>query len=212
MFTGIIEAVGVVKAVKPGGSGKVISVDICGLAEGTKHGDSVAVNGVCLTVSKSSGTVVDFDVSGETIKRSGINGFSAGVKVNLERAIRADGRFGGHIVQGHIDGTAKIKSVEKQGEFSVITFSADAELLDEMVVKGSVTVDGISLTVSKMDTAGFSISAIPTTLGETTLGNAKIGDTVNIETDIVIKAIKKQLKNIFPGSGLTESKLKEYGF
>ncbi len=213
MFTGIVEAVGTVKGVRPGAGGTVVSVDIGRLADGTKHGDSVAVNGVCLTVSKLSGTVVDFDVSGETMKRSSIKGVSAGAKVNLERAMSADGRFGGHIVQGHLDGTATLKSIKKQGEFSEITFSAPAELLDEMVVKGSVAVDGISLTVLKMDATSFSVSAIPTTLGETTLGNAKAGAAVNIETDIIVKTIKKQLKNILPGSGgLTESKLRELGF
>jgi riboflavin synthase len=146
------------------------------------------------------------------MKRSSIKGASAGAKVNLERAMSADGRFGGHIVQGHIDGTATLKSINKQGDFSEISFLAGPELLDEMVVKGSVTVDGISLTVSKMDANSFSVSVIPTTLSETTLGNARIGDTVNIETDIVVKTIKKQLKNILPGGGLTEDKLRDYGF
>lgn len=205
--------VGTVKSVRPGSGGTIVSVDIGVLADGTKHGDSIAVNGVCLTVSKLGGAVVDFDVSGETMKRSSIKGVAAGAKVNLERAMSADGRFGGHIVQGHIDGTATLKSIESQGKFSEITFSADAELLGEMVVKGSVAVDGISLTVSKMDTTSFSVSVIPTTLGETTLGSARTGQTINIETDIVVKAIKKQLKNILPGGeGLTESKLREMGF
>ena len=212
MFTGIVEAVGTVKSVRPGSGGTVVSVDIGVLADGTKHGDSIAVNGVCLTVSKLSGTAVDFDVSVETMKRSSIKGASAGAKVNLERAMSAGGRFGGHIVQGHIDGTATLKSIKKEGGFSEITFSASAELLDEMVVKGSVAVDGISLTVSKMDSSSFSVSVIPTTLSETTLGNARTGDTVNIETDIVVKTIKKQLKNILPGGGLTEGKLRELGF
>lgn len=213
MFTGLVEAVGTVKSVRPGSGGTIVSVDIGALAEGTSHGDSVAINGVCLTVSASSGSVVDFDVSSETMKRSSIKGVSSGAKVNLERAMSADGRFGGHIVQGHIDGTATIRGMKKQGEFSEISFSAAVELLDEMVVKGSVAIDGISLTVSKMDATSFSVSVIPTTLKETTLGNAKTGDTVNIETDIVVKTIKKQLKNILPGSGgLTEDKLRGLGF
>ena len=213
MFTGIIESIGTVKAVRHGSGGKVISVDLGKLADGTKHGDSVAVNGVCLTVSKISGTAIEFNVSTETLSRSGINNLTASSKVNLERAMSAEGRFGGHIVQGHIDGVATVKSIERKGEFSEMVFSAGKELLDEMVIKGSVAIDGISLTVSKMDEKSFGISVIPTTLQETTLGTAKTGDIVNIETDILIKAVKKQLKKILPEKGgLTESKLKEYGF
>jgi riboflavin synthase len=213
MFTGIIESIGTVKAIRQGSGGKVISVDLGKLAEGTKHGDSVAVNGVCLTVSKLSGTAVEFNVSAETLSRTGINNLTVSAKVNLERAMSAGGRFGGHIVQGHIDGVATVKSIERKGEFSELVFSADKDLLDEMVVKGSVAVDGISLTVSKMDERGFGISVIPTTLQETTLGTAKTGDVVNIETDILIKAVKKQLKKMLPEKGgLTEGKLKEYGF
>jgi len=213
MFTGIIESIGTVKAVRQGSGGKVVSVDLGKLADGTKYGDSVAVNGVCLTVSKISGMAVEFNVSAETLSRSSINNLTVSSKVNLERAMSAGGRFGGHMVQGHIDGVATVKSIERKGEFSEVVFSAGQELLDEMVVKGSVAVDGISLTVSKMDERGFSISVIPTTLQETTLGTAKTGDVVNIETDILIKAVKKQLKKMLPEKGgLTESKLKEYGF
>ncbi|MBN1457859.1 MAG: riboflavin synthase [Sedimentisphaerales bacterium] len=213
MFTGIIESIGTVKGIRQGSGGKVISVDLGKLCDDIKHGDSVAVNGVCLTVSKISGTAIEFNVSAETLSRSSINNLTVSAKVNLERAMSAEGRFGGHIVQGHIDGVATVSSIERKGAFSEMVFSAGKELLDEMVVKGSVAIDGISLTVSKMDERSFGISVIPTTLQETTLGTAKIGDIVNIETDILIKAVKKQLKKILPEKGgLTESKLKEYGF
>jgi riboflavin synthase len=213
MFTGIIEAVGAVRSARPAGGGKVVSVELGRCAEGAKPGDSIAINGVCLTVSRLSGTVGDFDVSGETLAKSTIGELGAGATVNLERAMAADGRFGGHIVLGHVDGTATIKGIDKKGEFVEMTFAAEAKVLDEMVNKGSVAVDGISLTIAKMDEGGFSIALIPTTLKDTTLGKARVGDVVNIETDILIKAVRKQLEKILPGGGtLTAEKLKEFGF
>ena len=213
MFTGIIEAIGAVRSARPGGGGKVVSVELGRCAEGAKSGDSIAINGVCLTVSRLAGSVGDFDVSAETLAISTIAEVRAGAAVNLERAMAADGRFGGHIVSGHVDGTAAIKAIDKKGDFVEMTFAAEAKLLDEMVNKGSVAVDGISLTIAKMDEGGFAIALIPTTLKDTTLGNAGVGDVVNIETDILIKAVKKQLEKILPGSGtLTAEKLKECGF
>lgn len=213
MFTGIIEAVGTVKTVRPAGGGKVISTDLGKCAADAKLGDSIAINGVCLTISRLSGTVADFDVSSETLAKSSTGSLHAGAYVNLERAMAADGRFGGHIVLGHVDGTATIKAVEKKGDFVEMTFTAQTALLDEMVNKGSVAINGISLTIATMNGSTFTIALIPTTLKETTLDNAKVGDVVNIETDILIKAVKKQLDKILPDSGnLTAEKLKEYGF
>ncbi|HPD47018.1 MAG TPA: riboflavin synthase [Anaerohalosphaeraceae bacterium] len=212
MFTGIIEAVGTVRSVRPGGGGKVFSVDLGKVAEGVRPGDSIAVNGVCLTVSRLTGAVADFDVSGETLTRSTLAMLGPGGRVNLERAMRADGRFGGHIVLGHVDGTARIAAIERRGEFVEMRFIADAPLLDEIVMKGSVAVDGISLTVAAIDGKGFSVALIPTTLGETTLGRARTGDVVNIETDILIKAVRKYLGKLAAGEGLTAEKLREYGF
>ncbi len=125
----------------------------------------------------------------------------------------AQGRFGGHIVQGHVDGTGRIASIQKQTDFAVFRIEAAADLLDQMVLKGSVAVDGISLTVAALDKSGFEIALIPTTLKDTTWHNAKTGDAVNIETDILIKVVQKQLAKILPvGSNLTADKLKEYGF
>jgi riboflavin synthase len=213
MFTGIIEYSGAVRSVRFGSSGGVISVDIGPVADGTKLGDSIAINGVCLTVSKLTGSVADFDVSGETVSKSSIGKVTGGSAVNLERAMLAGGRFGGHIVQGHVDGLAKVAAVEKKGDFVEIRFEAPADLLSEIVAKGSVAIDGISLTVAKLDAKGFAVAVIPVTLKETTLRSAKTGDIVNIETDIICKTIKRQLEQMTGKSeGLTMGKLQELGF
>lgn len=213
MFTGIIEHSGTVRTARFGSTGGVVSVDIGPLSEGTKLGDSIAINGVCLTVSKLAGSVADFDVSGETVSKSSIGKVTGSSAVNLERAMLAGGRFGGHIVQGHVDGLGKVASVEKKGDFVEIRFKAPAELLSEIVAKGSVAIDGISLTVAKLDTRGFAVAVIPVTLKETTLRSAKTGDIVNIETDIICKTIKRQLEQMTGKSqGLTLGKLHELGF
>jgi riboflavin synthase len=213
MFTGLIEMLGKVMAVRKTSTGMGLVVDIEAMAAGTKIGDSIAVNGVCLTVSKISGMSVEFDVSGETVARSTLGKLSVGTAVNLEQAMRADGRFGGHIVQGHIDGTAVVKQIRKKGDFYDVTFAAPKELLDGMVEKGSVAVDGISLTVAVMDKQSFSVTVIPVTWEKTTLGKSKIGDSVNIETDVIVKTIKKQIGLMLgKGKGLTAEKLKEMGY
>jgi riboflavin synthase len=214
MFTGIIEIVGQVKTVQRLGAGAKITVSLGTIAQGLALGDSVAVNGVCLTASLIAGTNITFDVSGETLSKTGTGDLTAGTSVNLERAMPATGRFGGHIVQGHVDGLALIRSIDRKGDFYDVWFSASDDLLDEMVPKGSVAIDGISLTVAQMDAKGFKVAIIPTTWKDTTLASATVGSKVNIETDIVIKTIKKQLANILPdgATGLSVSKLKELGF
>lgn len=213
MFTGIIESIGTVRSTRSAGGGKVLAVDLGSLAEGAKLGDSIAINGVCLTISRLTGNVGDFDVSGETLARSTTGKLTAGSKVNLERAMPANGRFGGHIVLGHVDGTANIKAINQKGDFVEMTFTASTELLDEMVTKGSVAINGISLTITNIKDNNFSIALIPTTLKDTTLGEIIPGQTVNIETDMLIKAIKKQIQQIIPDTkGVTAQKLKEYGF
>jgi len=214
MFTGIVETIGLVKTVRDGAGGMVVSVDLGKAAEGVKVGESIAVNGVCLTVSRlGGGRLAEFDVSSETLAASAMDRIRAGSKVNLERAMSADGRFGGHFVLGHVDGVTSVRSIERKGDFAEITFATAADLLDEMVVKGSVCVDGVSLTIARMDEGGFSISLIPTTLKETTLGQVKVGDVVNIETDVITKTVKKQLAKILPAKeALTVEKLKELGF
>ena len=215
MFTGLIEAICTVKSVsqRAGGDGLSLTVDLGKLADDSKIGDSIAINGTCLTLAGLEGNLAVFNVSTETLIKSNLGKLRASSQVNVERAIKATDRFGGHIVQGHIDGIATIKAIRKMGQFADIKFAADAGLLDQMVVKGSVALDGISLTIASMDEMSFSVAIIPETLKRTTLGKAKIGDEVNIETDIIVKAVKKQLDKILPQEQpLTAEKLKEMGF
>ena len=213
MFTGLIERVCTVKSVQTSAGALKLSIDLGKLAEECKIGDSIAVSGVCLTVAGLGGNLATFDVSAETLAKSNLAKLTAGSKVNVELAMKVGARFGGHIVQGHVDGVAKIKTVDKRGEFADIKFEAEGELLDQMVVKGSVAVDGISLTIASMEGSSFSVAVIPETLKKTTLGEAKTGDVVNIETDIITRTIKKQLEKILPQKQtLTEEKLKQLGF
>ncbi len=214
MFTGLVETICTVKSVLRAEAGAMrLSIDIGQLAEGAKIGDSLSINGVCLTVAGLDDGIAAFDVSRETLSKSNLGGLKAPSQVNVERAIQAGGRFGGHLVQGHIDGIATIKTIIKEGQFVDMKFSASSELLGQMVVKGSVAVDGISLTVSNMNKSSFSVAIIPQTLEKSTLGKAKIGDAVNIETDIIVKTVKRQLEQILPGQEkLTVEKLKEAGF
>ena len=218
MFTGLIEAVCTVESISQIAGAMRLTIDLAALAGGSKVGDSIAINGVCLTIAELNRTLAGFDVSGETLTKSTLGKLKPKAFVNAERAVMAGGRFGGHFVQGHIDGTAAIKSITKQapngqGQFANMEFAASAELLGQMVVKGSVAVDGVSLTIADINKSGFSIAIIPKTLEQTTLAKAKIGDTVNIETDIIVKAVKKQLDNLLPTEQkLTVEKLKELGF
>ena len=213
MFTGLIEQVCTVRSVRRSADSMELTIDLGKLAGGSLIGDSIAVNGTCLTVARLSGNFATFDVSGETLVKSNLDRLNVGSKVNVELAMRVGERFGGHIVQGHVDGVATIKAVDKRGQFADIRFETGTELLDEMVVKGSVAVDGISLTIASMEGNSFSVAIIPETLKNTTLGEAKTGDVVNIETDIIVKTIKKQLENILPQKQpLTVEKLKELGF
>jgi riboflavin synthase len=213
MFTGIIETIGSVVSASPKAGGMTLAVRLGAVAEGTKLGDSIAVNGVCLTVTTLSGEIAQFDVSGESLNRTTLKTIRAGGRVNLERAMQAGGRFGGHIVQGHIDGVGKIASIQKQGDFAVFTIEPPKALLDEIIVKGSIALDGVSLTVASASGGAFTTALIPETLSRTIWGQAKIGDAVNIETDILIKAVRKQLERILPDKSiLTEDNLKAWGF
>ena len=213
MFTGIIETVGIIKQVQPSGNQMRLLIDLNRIADGTRLGDSIAVNGVCLTISHLNGTVAQFDVSTETIEKTTLTKLKNGSVVNLERAMSAQGRFGGHIVQGHIDGLGKIAAIQKQADFAQFRFEVPKELQAQIVLKGSVAVDGVSVTVAKLDAAGFEVAVIPTTLKETTWHQSKIGDAVNIETDILIKITQRQLAAMLPDSkGLTIDKLREHGF
>ncbi len=212
MFTGLIQTVCTVKSASKTGDAMSLAIDLGPLAKETKIGDSIAISGVCLTVSKLSGNLATFDVSGETLEKSTIGRLKSGDKVNIELSMKPSDRFGGHFVLGHVDSIAAIKSIEKHNRFADIKFKTPPELLEQMVIKGSVAVDGISLTIAQMDKESFSVAIIPETLKRTTLGSAKPGDAVNIETDIIVKTIKSQLAKILPQSGLTMEKLREMGF
>jgi len=213
MFTGLIEAIRTVKSVRRRADSMQLNIDLGDLSGQSRIGDSIAINGTCLTIAKIEGSLASFDISAETLAKSALDKLKPSSQVNVERAMKATDRFGGHFVLGHIDGTATIEAIDRAGEFADIKFAAGAELLDTMVVKGSVAVDGISLTIASMDQRSFSIAVIPETLKKTTLATAKIGDCVNIETDIIVKTIKKQLENILPKKQpLTAEKLRELGF
>ncbi len=208
MFTGLIQQICTVKGL----STAALTVDLGPLANQTKIGDSIAINGVCLTISKLSGTLATFDLSSETLAKTNLGKLSPGSMVNIELALRADARFGGHFVLGHVDGAATIRKIEKKGDFATIAFSASKELLDQIIPKGSVAVDGISLTIAELNAEGFAVALIPQTLKQTTLGAAKINQQVNIETDIIVKTTKRHLEKLSPKNGLTIEDLRQQGF
>ena len=215
MFTGLIEAVCTVRAVSPADSsgGGTLVVDLGSLADGVRCGDSIAVDGACVTVTKLEGATATFGLSRETMERSTLTALRPGSSVNIERAMQAGARFGGHIVQGHVDGIGTVKALSTSGEYATIAFTAEKDLLDLTVAKGSVAVNGISLTIASMDVNSFTVAAIPGTLTRTTLGKVRIGDRVNIETDIIVKAVKKQLDNMLgERRPLTVERLRELGF
>lgn len=191
MFTGIIEETGEVIEIKKGINSSHLTLKGNIIFDDLKLGDSVAVNGVCLTVTDLKSNTFTADVSGETLKRSSLGRLKVGSKVNLERAMAANGRFGGHIVLGHIDGTGVIAKKEMDGISTWITIHASEEILRYIIQKGSVTIDGISLTVSSVDEKGFSVTIIPHTGNETTLLQKEIGDIVNLENDVLGKYIEQ---------------------
>jgi riboflavin synthase len=222
VFTGLIETICTVKSNRQTNSGAALTVDLgemsgdckIGSTGSLQVGDSIAVNGVCLTITYLAPQfIAGFDISTETLAKTTLGKIKPGSPVNIERAIKATDRFGGHFVQGHIDGTAIIRAIKRASQFADIEFSAEPELLDQMIVKGSVAVDGISLTIAGMNNNSFSVAVIPETLKRTTLGTAKAGDVVNIETDIIVKTVKKQMGNIMPQKqSLTVERLKQLGF
>lgn len=193
MFTGIVEELGTIRAVRRGAASAVLSIGAAEVLSDLKIGDSVAVNGVCLTVTSLDDGGFTADVMHETLGRTSLGALAPGGRVNLERAMPANGRFGGHIVSGHIDGTGKVASVRPDDNALWYTIYAAPELLRYIVEKGSVTIDGISLTVAAVDEVSFSVSLIPHTAAVTTLGKKRAGDTVNLETDIIGKYVEKLL-------------------
>lgn len=193
MFTGIVEELGTVAEVEKGPDSAVLRIRGPLVVEDAVHGASVAVNGVCLTVTEHDDTGFAVDVMSETLRRSGLGALRPGDRVNLERALRADGRFGGHIVQGHVDGTAVITARTPGDRWATVEFTLPTTLAAYVVEKGSITVDGVSLTVAGVDDTGFTVSLIPTTLELTTLGHKGVGDTVNLEVDVLAKYVERLL-------------------
>ncbi|MEV0228979.1 riboflavin synthase [Nonomuraea sp. NPDC050786] len=191
MFTGIIEEKGEVVAIDQVGGGAVLSVRGPVVTSDAKHGDSIAVNGVCLTVVAAKDDVFTVDVMRESLDRSSLGGLVQGSPVNLERAVRADQRLGGHIVQGHVDGTAVLLSRDPGERWDDVRFSLPEALAPYVAEKGSIAIDGISLTVTTVDDESFGVSLIPTTLQLTTMGDRQVGDVVNIEVDVIAKYVER---------------------
>lgn len=191
MFTGIVEEIGSIKQVQRGEKSSVITVSAKKVLENTQLGDSIAVNGVCLTVTNIEGGCFTADVMAETMRRTNLGSQPAGSRVNLERALLPTTRMGGHIVSGHIDGTGKITAYLKEDNATWVTVSAGDNILKYVVEKGSIAIDGISLTVAYADSKCFKVSVIPHTSQETTLLNKSIGTAVNLECDIIAKYVEK---------------------
>ncbi len=215
MFTGIIEETGILSEKKQGAVSAQVKIRCQKVLEGTKVGDSIAVNGICLTVTSLAKDAFCADVMAETMRRSSLSEIAVPGVVNLERAMAADGRFGGHIVSGHIDGTGQIASVCQEENAVWYTIKAEEALLRYIVEKGSVTVDGISLTVAKVTEQDFQVSVIPHTRQETSLTEKAAGSIVNLECDVVGKYVEKFLlgtKKQEKQSRISENFLKEHGF
>lgn len=194
MFTGIVEEVGAIKNIKHGQHSAVLTIQAKTVLEETRIGDSIAVNGICLTVTRLFPDGFSADVMHETLNRSSLAGLSAGSVVNLERAMPTNGRFGGHIVAGHVDGVGHIANIRRDDTAVWYTVHAGPEILRYVVEKGSITIDGISLTVAAVEQDRFSVSLIPHTAQVTILGEKGPGDTVNLETDIIGKYVEKLLQ------------------
>ena len=219
MFTGIVEEVGVLKSIRRGASSAVLEIAARTVLEDIHLGDSIAVNGVCLTATSFTGSSFTADVMHETLDRSSLAALRPGSRVNLERAMAANGRFGGHIVAGHVDGVGTVLETKRDDNAVWYTISAGPEVLRYVVEKGSITIDGISLTVARVGPESFAISAIPHTVAVTVLKDRKAGDKVNLETDIIGKYVEKllttgpvQTAEPKQTSGITKDFLTRYGF
>ena len=216
MFTGIIEETGAVRHVSLHGNSGSIQIGAKLVLKGTKPGDSIAVNGVCLTVTAMDSKSFTADVMAETLRRSNLGNLKGGDWVNLERAMPAEGRFGGHIVSGHIDGTGTIAAMENEGNATWVYIRTSSDILALIVEKGSIAIDGISLTVAKVGMEDFAVSIIPHTSSHTALLKKRTGDVVNLENDIVGKYVERLLGRKAPAeqhkSRITEEFLRENGF
>ncbi len=211
MFTGIIEETGTIRRIEYGAKSCILTVAASKVLSDVHIGDSIAVNGTCLTVCRFDEDSFSADVMPETMRRTNLGTLKSGSAVNLERAMAADGRFGGHIVSGHIDGTGTIRSLRREDNALWVTIGADAAILRYIVEKGSIAIDGISLTVAKVTDSDFAVSIIPHTGAETTLLQKRAGDVVNLECDIIAKYLEK-LCGTQKSGGITEDFLARHGF
>lgn len=193
MFTGIVETTGEIRERTETDGGLRLEID-CPFAAELTHGQSVSVNGACLTVEENSRKGFSVFLAAETVSRTYLGGVAEGERVNLERAMAADGRFDGHLVQGHVDGVGEVRAVEEVGEDWRFTFSLPAEIANYVVEKGSITVDGISLTVADLSEEDFSVAIIPTTYRETTLSEKAVGDPVHLEADVIAKYVEQMVE------------------
>lgn len=198
MFTGIVEEQGRVLSITPLADAAVIEVGGDVVLDDVKPGDSIAVNGVCLTVVDLRPASFTADVMNETLVRSSLGALEPGSAVNLERAARLDSRLGGHLVQGHVDGTSTIVAIDPTAHWTVVRISLPDDLNRYVVEKGSITVDGVSLTIVAVDERSFTVSLIPTTLAETTLGAKRVGDAVNLEVDAIAKYVERLMQGRMP--------------
>ncbi|MFC4767299.1 riboflavin synthase [Effusibacillus consociatus] len=216
MFTGIIEEVGRVASIRPSGNAIQLSIQAAKVVSDVQLGDSIAVNGVCLTVTRFTANGFDADVVPETMRRTSLRTLQPGSPVNLERAMQMGGRFGGHMVSGHIDGIGRIISFSREDNAKVIGIETVPEIMKYIVPKGSITIDGISLTVMDREANSFRVSIIPHTEQMTNLGSKKIGDPVNLECDMIGKYVEQLLEIRFGAdkkqAGLSLEYLKQHGF
>lgn len=211
MFTGIIEEIGKVERIQKNSRNCKLSIKASKILTDIHLGDSIAVNGICLTVTHFNHQAFTVDVMNETWSRTALTLLKNGSEVNLERALSVNGRLGGHVVTGHIDGTGKISSIKKDDNAVWYQINTQKEILDLIVEKGSITIDGISLTVAKVSKLNFSVSVIPHTLEQTILKSKQVGSTVNLENDILGKYVQKLMDNS-PKSEISKELLYQNGF
>ncbi|MGQ9650802.1 MAG: riboflavin synthase [Phycisphaerae bacterium] len=212
MFTGIVQALGTVRSVRSSGNEVRLVVDGPGLPRPILAGASVCVSGVCLTVTRCDAQAIEFDVVAETLSRSTLGNLKSGDRVNLERSLRATDHLDGHIVQGHVDGTAMVSRISSD---HTVTFEATEDLRPYLIPKGSIAIDGVSLTIADVSGRHFSAALIPSTLAETTLGNLRVGDRVNIETDVLARTVVTTLQRWRDGAcehGITMDLLQRQGY
>ena len=206
MFTGIVEEVGIVKSLQPGR----LTISATEVLIGTKLGDSIAINGACLTITDIGHNTFSVDIMPETMRRTNLGALVSGQRVNLERSLAADGRFGGHFVQGHVDGTGKIISIVPEGEALLLEVAAPPDIMRYLVEKGYIAVDGISLTIIRCGATSFAVSLVAYTQKNTTLGGKRVGEVVNLEVDIMAKYVERM--RVESKSGVSLEFLGEHGF